>query len=809
MKAKRFGALCLALCLAFSLAVVPALAVDFPDVPEDFWGGKGYEDIHEMYVKGYAQGYEDGTFRPNSPMSYAETLLFCARITGVDKATQARISADHAEEIADILPSDAANGKMNTWAADELALAVEVGVITRDELTALCQADPANDKGYTYIREGVTREAVAKHLIRAMQLEPMARSLSANTVGSILDAYPDKEDISEAYRPYVALLTNYGIVQGKGTGETTPIFHPQGSVTRAEMITMIRRALDFMAGKGTVVELSEYTDYSWLAGIVTATATAANGDTIVTLENALTGASQSYSLGSSVSIYENNMLAKTSALKRGKYVRLNLDAKGNITDIRLTGALTEYAGTVEQLENGLVTLKGPDGDRSFTVDRFTSVAVGQTLGNRDIIDYEAGYTAGTCYVDEHGHLAAVRFAGGTQLVEGLVESVTTTGGTTTLSVAAYNGVVTKYTIPEGSIITVNKAPGGALSINHVGRAVQLRVNTDSDKVESVNVDTISSYVQGPITKLGRVGAASTITIRDRFTGKDVVYPVSTDAVVTYNGDTRTVAQIETNWYATASTSINEAGNTLFILVDAYPGSTQVEGALTAIEYGTAVTTIEVTLPDGGVLTYDLTMSALPAITRGGKTSTVDQLRNGDKLVLTIRYNRLEKIEATAQTANVTGEIQKVTLTTEGVEIDVLLSGESETTKYALTDGVSVTQGTASSNIYNLKPGYTVAMVTDKDNGVLSINITSVAAATSRNITGTVYTISTANRVMTLLVASPSGGTTTVQVDMKDATLMNISGKELSVYLDFAAGDTVEAWGSYDGATFVATLVLKK
>ena len=60
MKLKRFGALALTLALTLSMTVVPARAVEFSDVTEEFWG---YEDITKMSNLGYAKGYDDGTFK--------------------------------------------------------------------------------------------------------------------------------------------------------------------------------------------------------------------------------------------------------------------------------------------------------------------------------------------------------------------------------------------------------------------------------------------------------------------------------------------------------------------------------------------------------------------------------------------------------------------------------------------------------------------------------------------------------------------------------------------------------------------------
>ena len=79
MKLKRFGAMCLSLALALSLTVIPShAALEFSDVPEDFWGGQGYRDIKSMADKGLAKGYEDGTFRPNAAITRAEFASMAA-----------------------------------------------------------------------------------------------------------------------------------------------------------------------------------------------------------------------------------------------------------------------------------------------------------------------------------------------------------------------------------------------------------------------------------------------------------------------------------------------------------------------------------------------------------------------------------------------------------------------------------------------------------------------------------------------------------------------------------------------------------
>lgn len=789
MKLKRLGALALTLALTLSLTV-PAHAATFSDV-ETHWA-RDY--ISKMATRGYAKGYDDGTFKPDGKMTAAETLLFCARATGLDSATQEEISRARAEEMEATLPSG-----MVSWAGKEMAVAVETGVLSVSELEALAQTDPktvteTNPKGRTYLEQTITRENLCMYLVRAMQLEPLAKSLSTYTL-----SFEDKSSISPALQPYVYVLNNFGIVQGNELGE----FNPQGAVTRAEMTTMLCRTLDFMASAGIEVELSEYTEYDWTAGTIAAVTNGADGTVILTLASDISG-TRSFSLPSGAKIFDDNMLTTSSALKTGQYVRLNLNANGSIREARLSGGLSTYTGTVSSLADGQLSILVNGQSRNLKIDRFTEVMVGKVSGDRSIIDEEAGYSSAICYVDEMGHLAGVIFSGGTLLAEGLLESVNTVGGVTTMGLTAFNGVVYRYTVPTGIAVTVNGVLG-SLSSSQVGKYIQVRVNNDNGTAASIAVDTVSRYIQGPIKKLGTTGTVRNVTIYDQFTSREYTYLVSQSIAITYDGEAKTVSQLESGWFATALVT-----NNMITQLDGFPGSTTVEGVISSISYG-ATTVLQVTLSDDSIIRYDLDITSLPEIYRDNKASSIDKLRTGDNVTVTIRFNDIERIDATPQNANLTGTITKVTLESGGVTMEVRLS-DGSTESFRVGEGVSVTQGSASSNVYNLKPNQNVALVTNGDE-VVSVNITADASSATE-LTGTVYTVNSNSRTMSLLVTNPNGTATTLQVDiLKGANLIdatiNGAGGSLSLNNGFSVGDTVQLIGSYDGAVFKAHTVIKK
>ncbi len=147
------------------------------------------------------------------------------------------IAEDWEDELKEILPEE-----MYAWAAQEMAVCLETGIISETELRALSSAGG--------LVKSITRETLAMYLVRAMQLAP----------GPEPDLLPHELCGHYLYfrllQPYVYLLNMYGIVKGNELNR----FLPQNSLTRAEMATMLRRAIDFMDERGIYAELPGYTD---------------------------------------------------------------------------------------------------------------------------------------------------------------------------------------------------------------------------------------------------------------------------------------------------------------------------------------------------------------------------------------------------------------------------------------------------------------------------------------------------------------------------------------------------------------------
>ena len=115
MKGKRVLSLALAALMTLSLLVVPAAAVSFTDMTNH-----------------WAKDDVEYTFAPDQKMTACEALLFCSRATGVDTIDKEAIAEDWEDELEEILPEE-----MYAWAAQEMAVCLETGIISETELRTI------------------------------------------------------------------------------------------------------------------------------------------------------------------------------------------------------------------------------------------------------------------------------------------------------------------------------------------------------------------------------------------------------------------------------------------------------------------------------------------------------------------------------------------------------------------------------------------------------------------------------------------------------------------------------------------------
>ena len=205
---QKLTALVLAGVLASSsIAAVPASAKTFTDVPVNHWA---YQVVDKISNKGIMVGVGNDLFSPNSTLTRAEyTAILCN--LSPDKSN----GLNYAAHLNDV--------PANAWYAEAAEWGVTHGIIK--EIDGDFKPDAV-----------VSRELMADMTYKFLYYELYgAIEEDATSVG-----YADADQISPDYKKSVDILSNNGLLAGRGGNQ----FVPQGTLTRAEAAAMASRLIE-------------------------------------------------------------------------------------------------------------------------------------------------------------------------------------------------------------------------------------------------------------------------------------------------------------------------------------------------------------------------------------------------------------------------------------------------------------------------------------------------------------------------------------------------------------------------------------
>lgn len=181
----------------------------FTDIT-DTWNKEQIEKLASKYI---VQGFNDGTFDPQSSITRKEFTALISRALGLVP------EFDYDGQFADV--------KEDKWYAEAVQTAVEAGIIQGREDGSF---DPDGN---------ITRTEAATMIKRAMDFVSYDESKLNDAKEA--SSYNDYNEIATWARPNVELLLEAGIMNGRGNGN----FDPYGNITRAEMVKVLDTFLVF------------------------------------------------------------------------------------------------------------------------------------------------------------------------------------------------------------------------------------------------------------------------------------------------------------------------------------------------------------------------------------------------------------------------------------------------------------------------------------------------------------------------------------------------------------------------------------
>jgi len=487
MKMRKLLSFVLALLLVLALPRT-ALAASYPDL-EGHWARTYMEDLAK---RGYLAGYDDGNMWPDEEITAAMAFTLLARIFTVGDLASELVDADYGELIADAV-------KDSSWAYDGIATCLAAGVLTETEFEALAAS----------MSEPLEKEYLAVLFVRTMGLADYAESLDIYTL-----KFYDTASITAAYRPYVYVLTEAGIISGSGENK----FEPKSNVTRAVAATMLSIALTYMEDHKISPVLARYENLTQSEAIVTEV-----GDGYAYLRD-FSGVERLYLLPGDVLVTENGKEATLStAAHTGCYASVIYDAKAlEINRLRLeTGSKTRWVqGVIKQVKNTssqlIVTDPTDFTDTAYDIDTDAVITSGGsavamnklTTGDFVTMKLVSGsateVAANACAYTLEGTLEAVRY-----------------GAIIRMTVADEQGDTLRFYVSLSNMPVIKRG-GVTVSIDKLKTGDTLTVTVKKGQVSAVTADAQSTNVSGTIT-------AITLTS----TGKILVLEGGDGVVTTY------------------------------------------------------------------------------------------------------------------------------------------------------------------------------------------------------------------------------------------------------------------------------------
>ena len=179
------------------------VAMKFKDLQQASWAMK---NILKMNAENIIAGYNDGSFRPNKPVTHAEAVVLTMKAAGL----QSEIDSKTIDKV--YLPYKDAKS-IPVWAKKAIAVAVEKGYL---------QPGPS---GNFQPNKEASRQWVVRLIAKALNLQPVDIQLP----------FTDASKISADNVGYVAAVVYNQLISGFPDGS----FQPNKPVSRAEIAVML------------------------------------------------------------------------------------------------------------------------------------------------------------------------------------------------------------------------------------------------------------------------------------------------------------------------------------------------------------------------------------------------------------------------------------------------------------------------------------------------------------------------------------------------------------------------------------------
>ncbi len=559
MMKKRFISAMLAIVLTLSLSV-SAFATTYTDL-KNHWA-KAY--MEDLAAKGMLSGYSDGTMKPDNKITNCETLAFLSRLYTITDTESQMIQSDYEAYVKEMVSPTLA------WAYKSLEVCLAAGIITKDELKSIS------------LTGDTTKERISVFFIRAMQMTSEAEKYSgsklpftdaskvtADCVGSVAELYTlgiikgdeknNFEPKSVVTRAVAAALISRVLDYNKTNNKALVIAAYNGATREEGIITSVSgNNLEICGNNGIAkthavsssasltvnkiaktlnatyvgsyalitvksgvvigIAIDSDTTVKWMQGTVTTVSGASSTNTLY-FKDMKSSLDTSCVIPSNTVITRDGKAVLFPTILSGDFIALKL-VNGVATEVRVAPTSTQLSGTISSITYGAtITFKMTDsgnvnytflfdianlptvkrGDKTFAIDRLQA-------GNKVTLLFEKG------------KVTSITAEGTSNMVTGVIASITMTTTSTSWVLTTTNGAQTTFMLDSG-VSVYNGTTSMLLSDIHPGDSVSVVVydNTISEIYLVSSSSPSSTKMAGTVLKVDTANNLITVLISaDKF-----------------------------------------------------------------------------------------------------------------------------------------------------------------------------------------------------------------------------------------------------------------------------------------------------
>jgi len=606
---KKLLSIILSGALVASMAFTVSAKEKFTDFSKKNYSW-AYDQVMDMVDKGYINGYDDDTFRPDNGVTRLEVLALFSRAMGALNEANEEILTKAVEMYKETLSSYEL-----PWGEKEISYLLYRNVLTEEDLN-------------TYLLDELKNEEMPRYEAAIIITKAMGGKKQATSSQSVSLDFTDVKLIPSTALHYVKFVSDNGIMTGMEDGS----FSPKTSVLRSQMAVMLSRVdsktgYETIAGKLTEVDTNariitvfvddEEYKYSYKENVLMKVAgeetvpksmlvgvsaiitlsdnevvfvdtfattpdetvrgtfkgrATSSGKTKITIKDSKTKSNRSYLCSESVVVEYNNEPSTLTNFKVDDYVTLEI----------VNGVVEKIIGETKQtkIANAVIEEILLEPDFAMTISHTNDNYDGQTFEiaddvkvfkNDDTAEFSSIYVGDKATITfTYGVITAIEAYSTTKTVEGSIRQIIISASPS-IVVNTKSGEET-YAVANDADIIVNGEEGSLYDFR-VGDSVKITLESQTvTRISTTTAQSASGKVEGTVTAVNTAYGFIKVSYKneDDYTVEETVYcKDNTTTVMTADGATKKIKDLAEGQVVTIhGTSSNGAFSAKIIIISA-------------------------------------------------------------------------------------------------------------------------------------------------------------------------------------------------------------------------------------------------